>query len=214
MTPQAGYAFGGSALGRFIGGGINAGTGPFNPNMSTFDANTDVNQDECTDFEKRDPNSPCYNANTNLPAFATPGASLQSMMGMEPKQQPQDFEVNYDLNKATELDTNAVSNIGLVGSRGIQGANNLNQSAYNRQYNLSRVSNSDQLEPTNDLDYAGGFSGVNQRHVGAPRFTGVVGNAAFVRYGGTPNYEQGGEYNMSQEELLKFMAQGGQIEFI
>ena len=214
MNSQPGFAYGGSALGRFVGGGINAGTGPFDPNMSTFDANTDVNQDECTDFEKRDPNSPCYNANTNLPAFATPGASLQSMMGMEPKQQPQDFEVNYDLNKATELNTDAMSNLGFVGSRGIQGANNLNQSAYNRQYNLGRVATSDQLEPTNDLDYAGGFSGVNQRHVGAPRFTGVVGNAAFVRYGGTPNYEQGGEYDMSQEELLKFMAQGGQVEFI
>lgn len=216
MNPQAGYAFGGSALSRFVGGGINAGTGPFDPNMSTFDANTDVNQDECTEFEKRDPNSPCYNANANIPAFAQPGASLQSMMGMDQKQQqqPQDFQVGYDLNKATELNTGAISNLGFVGSRGIQGVNNLNEGAYNRQYNLSRVSNSDQLEPTNDLDYAGGFSGVNQRHVGAPRFTGVVGNAAFARYGGTPNYEQGGEYNMSQEELLKFMAQGGQIEFI
>jgi hypothetical protein len=214
MTPQAGYAFGGSALGRFIGGGINAGTGPFNPNMSTFDANTDVNQDECTDFEKRDPNSPCYNANTNLPAFATPGASLQSMMGMEPKQQPQDFEVNYDLHNAKKVDTNALANDFKLASRVVQGVDDLNQSAYNRQYNLANVASSDQREPTNDLDYTGGYSGINQRHVGAPRFNSVVGEAAFVRYGGTPNYAQGGEYDMSQEELLKFMAQGGQVEFI
>jgi hypothetical protein len=210
-----GYAFGGSALSRFVGGGINAGTGPFDPNMSTFDANTDVNQDECTEFEKRDPNSPCYNANANIPAFAQPGASLQSMMGMEPKkQQPQDFQVGYKLNKATEISGDAVSNLGKLGSGIVQGADKLNQTAYNENYTNERIASSDQKEPTNDLDYTGGYSGQNQRHVGAPRFNSVVGEAAFVRYGGTPNYEQGGEYNMSQEELLRFMAQGGQIEFI
>ena len=216
MNPQTGFAFGGSALSRFVGGGINAGTGPFDPNMSTFDANTDANQDECTEFEKRDPNSPCYNANANIPAFAQPGASLQSMMGMEPKkqQQPQDFQVGYKLNKATEISGDAVSNIGFGLSGIVKGGDKLNQDAYNTQRNYGILANSDNREPTNDLDYTGGYSGQNQRHVGAPRFNSVVGEAAFVRYGGTPNYEQGGEYNMSQEELLRFMAQGGQIEFI
>lgn len=216
MNPQPGFAYGGSALSRFVGGGINAGTGPFDPNMSTFDANTDVNQDECTEFEKRDPNSPCYNANASLPAFATPGASLQSMMGMDQKQQtqPQDFQVGYDLHKATELDTGNIANIGFAASRIGQGVSNLASNNYSTQRNLANVASSDSREPTNDLDYTGGYSGLNQRHVGAPRFNSVVGEAAFVKYGGTPNYEEGGEYNMSQEELLKFMAEGGQIEFI
>lgn len=214
MNPQVGFAFGGSTLHRFVGGGINAGTGPFDPNMSTFDANTDVDQDECTEFEKRDPNSPCYNANASLPAFATPGASLQSMMGMEPQQQPQDFKVGYDLHKARSIDTNALANDFKLASRVAQGVDSMNQNAYSKQYNLANIASSDSREPTNDLDYTGGYSGLNQRHVGAPRFNSVVGEAAFVRYGGTPNYEQGGEYNMSQDELLKFMAQGGQVEFI
>ena len=214
MNPQPGFAFGGSALSRYIGGGINAGTGPFDPNKSTFDANTDVNQDECTDFEKRDPNSPCYNANANIPAFAQPGASLQSMMGMESKQQPQDYTVDYDLHNAKKIDTNALANDFKLASRVTQGVDNLNQNAYSKQYSLANIASSDSREPTNDLDYTGGYSGINQRHVGAPRFNSVVGEAAFVRYGGTPNYAEGGEYNMSQEELLKFMAQGGQVEFI
>jgi hypothetical protein len=225
IPPSFGFEFGGSALHRFIGGGINSGTGQYDPNISTFDSNTDINEDECTEFEKKDPNSQCYDANASLPAFARPGASIQEMMGTNTNTEgtantnPQDFVTNYDLHNAKSIDTNAVANLGKLAGRSIQGADNLNRNEYSKQYNLANIASSDSREPTNDLDYTGGVSGLTQRigskgqGKGSTQFNSVVGEAAYVKYGGTPNYKEGGVYEMSKDQILKFMAQGGKIEF-
>jgi len=218
-------------------------------------SNTAVNQDECSEFEKRDPNSPCYDS--NAASKASPMAYMESQLNMSSPQntapaqsfnppaasatgpceekdvldpaspcydakyaeqkanpKPQDFTVGYDLNTARTLDTNAIANAGIAGGRIVQGLDRLNQNQYTENRNMGNVASSDSKESTSYLDITGGVSGQNQRHVGAPGFTGIVGQNAFAKYGGATTYEEGGTYNMSQKELLKFMAEGGQLEFI
>ena len=252
-------AYGGNVfndgLSKFVGGGTNSGTGPFDPNMYDPQSNTAVNQDECSEFEKRDPNSPCYDS--NAASKASPMAYMESQLNMSSPQntapaqsfnppaasatgpceekdvldpaspcydakyaeqkanpKPQDFTVGYDLNTARTLDTNAIANAGIAGGRIVQGLDRLNQNQYTENRNMGNVASSDSKESTSYLDITGGVSGQNQRHVGAPGFTGIVGQNAFAKYGGATTYEEGGTYNMSQKELLKFMAEGGQLEFI
>ena len=49
---------------------------------------------------------------------------------------------------------------------------------------------------------------------GSTGFNSVVGNAAFVKKGGQLNYQRGEVYDLTQEEIGKILAAGGQLEFI
>lgn len=252
-------AYGGNvfnnSLSKFVGGGINSGTGPFDPNMYDPQSNTAVNQDECSEFEKRDPNSPCYDP--NAASKESPMAYMQSQLNMSSPQntapaqsfnppaasatgpceekdvldpaspcydakyaeqkanpKPQDFTASYDLNTARTLDPSKLANAGIAAGRLAQGLEGLNKNQYSENWNMGNLASSDSRESTSYLDMAGGYSGQTQRHLGAPRFTGVVGQNSFAKYGGATTYEEGGTYEMSEKELLKFMAEGGQLEFI
>jgi len=125
---------------------------------------------------------------------------------------PQDFTVDYNLKKARTLNPYSANTMDLLG-RGIQEFDSMRNNLYNRDYLASRTT-SDNRVPVNYLDYQGGYSGLTQRSVGAPTFTGVVGNAAFVKDGGQIKYQEGGVYDMDEDEIGRILAAGGQIEFI
>jgi hypothetical protein len=175
-----------------------SGQGPFDPN-----ANTQVGgigqglTGPCTEFEVTDPNSPCY----------------------DPNYKPKDFEVNYDLNDAKTFSGTNTANLAALAGTTAQDISQANRNAYNENWLKSRTG-SDNREPINQLDYRGGYSGLNQRIMsktqgaGATGFNSVVGNAAFVKKGGQLGYEKGGVYDLTQEQIGAILAAGGQIKFL
>ena len=195
-----GYAFGGSTLHKFFGGGINDEPDGFDPNIDTG-----VNQGAmgpCEEKDVMDPNSPCYNPNYNSGTIA-----------------PQDFSVTYDINKARTLNPQGIANTKQLAGSAITSGSRTFENIYNDDYLNARTSAGNK-EPVNQLDYRGGYSGLNQRIMskgqgaGSTGFNSVVGNAAFVKRGGQLGYQKGGEYDLTQEEIGRILAAGGQIEFI
>jgi|688.fasta_scaffold00587_11 hypothetical protein len=160
-------------------------TNAFDPNINNQTAS------QCSDSEKMDPNSMCY----------------------DPSFRPQDFTATYNLKKARTLDTGNIANIMGAAGVGIQEASRAFDNRYQDQYLRDRTT-SDNMAFTNNLDYRGGYSGLTQRSVGAPTFTGVVGNASFVKKGGQIKYKEGGVYDLDQNEIGRILAAGGKIEFI
>lgn len=204
MNPPVGFAYGGYVPEFQFAGQFNTSSGPFNPSGTTQVGGIGQGlTGPCTEAEVQDPNSPCYDPNYKPGGTGT----------------PQDFEVSYDVKKARTLNTKGIANImGAVGS-GIQGLSAINQNIYNDDYLNSRTT-ADNREPSNELDYRGGYSGLNQRIMskgqgaGSTGFNSVVGNAAFVKKGGQLNYQRGEVYDLTQEEIGKILAAGGQLEFI
>lgn len=198
MMLGAGYAFGGSTLSKFIGGGNTMGPNAFDPNIDSGGNQSAMGP--CTEEDVKNPNSPCYD-----PSYA-PGT-------------PQDFQVTYDINQARTFNTNALANDKQLIGSGIRSGNELANINYNENY-LANNTTSDNRQPVNDLDYRGGYSGLTQRigskgqGRGSTGFNSVVGNAAFVQKGGQLKYQKGGEYDLTQEEIGRILAAGGQIEFI
>jgi hypothetical protein len=198
MNPQTNYAFGGY-MPAFEPGGQFSGVGPFDPN------NAGVNQGAmgpCEEKDIMDPNSPCYNPNYNSSTLA-----------------PQDFSVTYDINKARTLNPDGILNTKQLAGSAIQSVGRTVNNIYNDDY-LNARTFAEEREPVNQLDYRGGYSGLNQRIMskgqgrGSTGFNSVVGNAAFVKRGGQLGYQKGGEYDLTQEEIGRILAAGGQIEFI
>jgi hypothetical protein len=188
----------GGYMPTFDPGGQFSGTGPFDPNQNT----NGQAMGPCEEKDVMDPNSPCYNPNYNSSTIA-----------------PQDFSVTYDINTARTLNPDGILNSKqLVGSAIQSGARTIDN-IYNDDY-LNARTTADNREPVNELDYRGGYSGLNQRIMskgqgrGSTGFNSVVGNAAFVKRGGQLGYQKGGEYDLTQEEIGRILAAGGQIEFI
>lgn len=144
----------------------------------------------CTDSEKMDPNSPCYDAN------------------FKP-----DIVNEYKLKKARTLDTRNISTGIRALNYGIKGIFDAADNVYQDDY-LNANTTSDNMKGVNYLDFTGGVSGLTQRPAGAPRFTGVVGSNAYAKAGGQMSYQKGGEYDLTMEEIGAILAAGGQIEFI
>jgi len=156
----------------------------------------------CEEKDIMDPNSPCYNPNYNSSTLA-----------------PQDFSVTYDINKARTLNPDGILNTKQLAGSAIQSVGRTVNNIYNDDY-LNARTFAEEREPVNQLDYRGGYSGLNQRIMskgqgrGSTGFNSVVGNAAFVKRGGQLGYQKGGEYDLTQEEIGRILAAGGQIEFI
>lgn len=177
-----------------------SGTGPSDPNKSNIsNGGMHIGQTgPCTEFEVSDPNSPCYDPN-----YLTQKANANK---------PQDFQVNYDINDAKTLDLNNIANINTFGQTAIQGVGAINDNIYSKNYANARTT-SDDMAGVNNLDYRGGYSGLTGRRQ-ENGFTGVVGNASFAKKGGQAGYSKGGIYDLSQEEIGKILAAGGQIKFL
>ena len=177
-----------------------SGTGPSNPNKSNIsNGGMHIGQTgPCTEFEVSDPNSPCYDPNyLSQKANAT---------------KPQDFQVKYDINDAKTLDLNNIANLNALGQTAIQGVSGINDNLYSNNYANANTT-SDNMAGVNNLDYRGGKSGLTGRKQ-EPGFTGIVGNASFAKKGGQSGYSEGGVYDLSQEEIGKILAAGGQIKFL
>lgn len=178
-----------------------SGTGPSDPNNSLIN-NGGIHTGgtgPCTEFEVSDPNSPCYD-----PSYLAKKASSAN---------PQDFTVDYDINEAKTLNTTGIANLAGLGASAVQGVSAVKDNIYNDNL-LAANTTSDNREATNYVDNEGGVSGINERHVGAPRFNGIVGNAAWGKEGGQTGYSKGGVYDLTQEQIGAILAAGGQIEFI
>jgi len=204
MNPSVGFAYGGYVPEFQFAGQFNTTSGPFNPSGTPQVGGMGQGlTGPCTEAEVQDTNSPCYDPNYKPGGTGT----------------PQDFEVSYDINKARTLNTTGIANIMGAAGKGVQGISAINNNIYNDNYLNSRTT-ADNREPINELDYRGGYSGLNQRIMskgqgaGSTGFNSVVGNAAFVKKGGQLNYQRGGVYDLSQEEIGKILAAGGQLEFI
>jgi hypothetical protein len=111
------------------------------------------------------------------------------------------------------LNPTGIANIAGVGASAVQGVSAIKDNLYNDDY-LAANTTSDNREATNYTDIEGTISGQNQRHVGAPRFNAVVGNAGWVKQGGQAGYSKGGVYDLTKEQIGAILAAGGQIEFI
>jgi len=189
-----GYMDFGGYVPEFDPGGQFDGTGPFDPNDSGIAGG---GTGPCTEEQVKNAKlgDPCYNE-----AYSN--------------KIPQDFTAKYKLNDAKTMNTAAIANIGEVAGLATQGISDLKNNIYNQDYFNSNISNSANRVPTTFTDNTGGVSGLNQRAVGAPRFNGVVGAAAYSKKGGELSYQKGGVYDLSQEEIGKILAAGGQIKFI
>jgi hypothetical protein len=204
MNPSVGFAYGGYVPEFQFAGQFNTTSGPFNPSGTPQVGGMGQGlTGPCTEAEVQDTNSPCYDPNYKPGGTGT----------------PQDFEVSYDINKARTLNATGIANIMGGAGKGIQGISAINNNIYNDNYLNSRTT-AENKEPNNELDYRGGYSGLNQRIMskgqgaGSTGFNSVVGNAAFVKKGGQLNYQRGGEYDLTQEEIGRILAAGGQLEFI
>jgi hypothetical protein len=189
-----GYMDFGGYVPEFDPGGQFDGTGPFDPNDSGIAGG---GTGPCTEEQVKNAKlgDPCYNE-----AYSN--------------KIPQDFTAKYKLNDAKTMNTAAIANIGEVAGLAAQGVSDLQNNIYNQDYFNNNISYSGNRVPTTYTDNTGGVSGLNQRAVGAPRFTGVVGAAAYSKKGGELSYQKGGVYDLSQEEIGKILAAGGQIKFI
>ena len=201
-TPE--YMAYGGYMPTFDPGGQFSGSGPSDPNSNSQRGGMGQGlTGPCTEFEVQDPNSPCYDPNYK------PG-----VLGA-----PKDFTTTYDIETARTFDPQATLNLKKAGAYGIEKAAAIGENIYNQTY-LNNNTGSDNMRPTNQIDYGGGYSGLNQRIMskgqgaGSTGFNGVVGNAAFVKKGGELNFKEGGVYDLTQEQIGKILAAGGQIKFI
>jgi hypothetical protein len=190
----------GGYMPSYQGGGTNAGSGPFDPNVSGI-AGGGIGP--CTEQQVLNaaPGDPCYNEGYS-----------------KGKGTPQDFSVQYDINDAKTLDLKATSRLKNLAGFGLRANAGRKEMNYNQDY-LADNTTSDNREAANELDYTGGYSGLNQRIMsksgaGATGFNRVVGEAAFVKRGGELKYQRGGVYDLTQEEIGQILAAGGQIKFI
>jgi hypothetical protein len=132
---------------------------------------------------------------------------------------PQDFSVEYDINKARTLDFGNIGNIQMGAMQLGTAAGDMKDAMYNENYLASRT-DSGNRRPVDYNESHGGYDAQGQRIMaktqgrGTKGFNRVVGDAAFTRDGGELKYQKGGVYDLTQEEIGKILAAGGQIKFI
>lgn len=144
------------------------------------------------------------------------GTIHPSLMNYDPNannMEHPDYTVDYKINKARTFDPSFLTTAKYLVGYGAKGIADAKANMYNKTYTGDRTT-SDSLAPVNELTYTGGYSGLNQRPLGAPHFTGVVGSQSYAAQGGQMKYEQGGIYDLTEEEIGAILAAGGQIEFI
>jgi hypothetical protein len=192
-------AFGGYVP-EFVPGGQFSGVGPFDPNDTGIAGG---GTGPCTEDQVKNaqPGDPCYNEDY-----------MKSLS-------PQDFSVEYDINKARTLDFGNIGNIQMGAMQLGTAAGDMKDAMYNENYLASRT-DSGNRRPVDYNESHGGYDAQGQRIMaktqgrGTKGFNRVVGDAAFTRDGGELKYQKGGVYDLTQEEIGKILAAGGQIKFI
>jgi hypothetical protein len=174
--------------------------GPFDPNNTSI-ATGGVGP--CTEeaVMNAKPGDPCYNE-----------AYVDSNT-------PQDFTAEYDINKARTLNLTGVANLGAAAGYAAQGIGQTMENIYDENY-LNELTGSDNRDVLTYTPTRGGYSGLDQRigskgqGRGSTGFNRVVGTDAFTKEGGELKYKKGGVYDLTQEEIGKILAAGGQIKFL
>lgn len=193
------YDFGGYVP-EFNPGGQFSGAGPFDPNDTGIAGG---GTGPCTEDQVKNaqPGDPCYNEDY-----------MKSLS-------PQDFSVEYDLNKARTLDFGNIGNIGMGAAALTTAVGDTANAMYNENYLDSRTDSGNRQAVNYDeshgaYDALGQRIGAKTQGRGTKGFNRVVGDAAFTREGGELKYQKGGVYDLTQEEIGKILAAGGQIKFI
>jgi hypothetical protein len=190
----------GGYMPTFDPGGQFSGVGPFDPNNTSI-ATGGVGP--CTEeaVKNAKPGDPCYNE-----------AYVDSNT-------PQDFTAEYDINKARTLNLTGVANLGAAAGYAAQGIGQTMENIYDENY-LNELTGSDNRDVITYTPTRGGYSGLDQRigskgqGRGSTGFNRVVGTDAFTKEGGELKYKKGGVYDLTQEEIGKILAAGGQIKFL
>ena len=118
-------------------------------------------------------------------------------------------KARFKMNTAGTLNTyDLASNIFNLG---MPMASNLLTTARNQR--MEDTYEGRQLGRTTYRDKRGQYSGLTGRDALRPQEEGEIIVGQNAKYGGS-RYKQGGVYNMSKQELMAFMAAGGQIEFL
>ena len=186
-----------------------------------------TNDTDCTDQQKRDPQSPCYDSKFAIPAFARPGATIQEMMGIdnincseEDKLDPEsDCYVDPDPNSITKrfkVNKAKTVNFGAIGA----GAN----LAGNATARVKEVLDNNKLENT---DKSKVYTSMGREDMKDTEFRGTTDQqgwepagyestgrmtTGFGKKGGSVNNEGDITY-MSSKQIKEFLKNGGQLEF-
>jgi hypothetical protein len=186
-----------------------------------------TNNTDCTDQQKRDPQSPCYDANFAIPDFARPGATIQEMVGIdnincseEDKLDPEsDCYVDPNPNSITKrfkVNKAKTVNFGAIGA----GAN----LAGNATARVKEVLDNNKLENTDKSKY---YTSMGREDMKDTEFRGTTDqqgwdpNAGYESTGRmTAGFKKGGPINkegdityMSSKQIKEFLKNGGQLEF-
>jgi hypothetical protein len=109
---------------------------------------------------------------------------------------------------------NAISGLGAV-NRGLGYFENKEQ---NRRYNQDMIRNTNTMQNTPVYNSPNAFgdwtvnSGKLKPNMYVP--TQDIGTSQYAKYGGTAKYQQGGEYHVTQDELIQLMRDGAEVEFL
>jgi hypothetical protein len=190
----------GGYMPTFDPGGQFSGVGPFDPNNTSI-ATGGVGP--CTEeaVKNAKPGDPCYNE-----------AYVDSNT-------PQDFTAEYDINKARTLNLTGVANLGAAAGYAAQGIGQTMENIYDENY-LNELTGSENRDVLAYTPIRGGVGGLDQRigskgqGRGNTAFKSEVGANAYGKKGGELKYKKGGVYDLTQEEIGKILAAGGQIKFL
>ena len=191
----------GGYMPSFDPGGQFSGSGPFDPNAGGV---TNIGAGPCTEEQVLNarPGDICYNENYTKQVQGT----------------PQDFTTKYEIETARTLRPKAIGNLKQLGSGLLIGGGNRRKNQYAQNWMGDLTTSDNRVNPT-QTDVGGGYEeqgkeGSKGAGEGSTAFIGNVGESAFFRRGGQSQYRKGGVYDLTQEEIGKILAAGGQIKFI
>ena len=186
-----------------------------------------TNDTDCTDQQKKDPQSPCYDSKFAIPAFARPGATIQEMMGIDnincseedklnPESDcyvdpnPESITKRFKVNKAKTVNFGAIgAGVNLAGNAiGALGESlasntkgNTNMGKFNNSMNRvpKRQTVDTGLTTQEGWDPNAGYDSTGRMTAGAAK-GGSVNNEGDITY-------------MSSKQIKEFLKNGGQLEF-
>jgi len=176
-----------------------------------------------------DPNK--TNALTNDPKFGqtadyadSPGYDKQSAQGYNVLEyDPNEIDHSVTANKKVlntkymsgpGIAANAISGLGAVNT----GLGYFENKEQNRRYNQDMIRNTNTMQNTPVYNSPNAFgdwtvnSGKLKPNMYVP--TQDIGTSQYAKYGGTAKYQQGGEYHVTQDELIQLMRDGAEVEFL
>jgi len=167
--------------------------------------------DNCTEDQKKDPNSPCYEGYTIDPNQQISDTLKKDMMDSNEVEIDVKNKNVYGVDLEADL---AVANKFVSIAPAIQNRREANKLLGNKK--LKKPSDAQYANnPAGDPWQSKGQTSISGSTYGLfdPRNAGQINYSGRSQYGGSI-YKEGGVAYMSADELQKFMEEGGEIEFI